>query len=148
MVLHKHPSHLLHLVRFRMVSLGLEIENLLNAVFRKDMMIPSYPFVEAQTSPQMTQLVKRNIRIGAAPDYSSEQFIVPGHTILYNICGLVPNIGEWHPELEGFEEDVLDTIRREGLGSFDAARLLERALTVQVHRCEGAVNQVNFKIRL
>jgi hypothetical protein len=81
-----------------MASLGLEIENLLNAVFRKDMMIPSYPFVEAQTSQQMTQLVKRNIRVGAAPDYPSEQFVVPGHTILYNIFGLVPNIGEWHPE--------------------------------------------------
>jgi hypothetical protein len=80
------------------VSLGLKIEDLLNAVFRKNMMIPAYPFVEAQTAQQMTELVKRDVRIGTAPHYASEQFVVPGHTNLYNIFGLVPNIGEWHPE--------------------------------------------------
>jgi len=53
--------------------------------------------------------------VGAAAHYASEQFVVPAHTNLYNIYGLVPNLGEWHPELEGFEKDALDTIRKGGL---------------------------------
>ena len=38
------------------MSPGLEIENFLNAVLREYVMVPPYPFVEAQTPQQVAEL--------------------------------------------------------------------------------------------
>jgi len=65
------------------VSLWLEIEDFLNPFLREDVMISPYPFVEAQTPQQVTELIKRDVCIGGAAQYASEQFAVPGHTVSY-----------------------------------------------------------------
>ena len=74
---------LLHLVWLRMAPLWLQIENFFNAIFGKDVMIPSYSFVEAQTAQQVTELAKRDVRVGRPAQYTSEQFVVSGHTQTY-----------------------------------------------------------------
>lgn len=48
-VLHDHPSYLFHLVRLRLATLWLEIQDLLDAVLREDMMIPADALTKAQT---------------------------------------------------------------------------------------------------
>ena len=80
MVFDKYLPHLLHLVWLRMASLWLQIENFFDAIFRKDMVIPSYSFVEPQTTQQVTELAKRDARVGRPTEYASEQFVVSGHT--------------------------------------------------------------------
>ncbi len=61
------------------MSPGLEIENFLNAVLREYVMVPPYPFVEAQTPQQVAELIKWDVRIGGPTYNASEQFIIPGH---------------------------------------------------------------------
>jgi hypothetical protein len=48
-------------------------------------MISPYPFVEAQTPQQVTELIKRDVRVGGTAQYASKQFVVPGHTVFYTI---------------------------------------------------------------
>ncbi len=65
------------------MSLWLEIEDFLNPSLREDVMISPYPFVEAQTPQQVTELIKRDVRVRGGAQYASEQFVVPGHTLSY-----------------------------------------------------------------
>lgn len=66
MIFHNNSPNLLHLVGLRMVSLRLKIEDFLDAVLGKDVVVPSDSFFEAQTPQQVAELIKRDVRIGGA----------------------------------------------------------------------------------
>ncbi len=61
----------------------LEIEDFLNPVLRKDVVVPSNSFFETQPLQQVAKLVKRNICVGRAAQDAGEKLVVPGHTESY-----------------------------------------------------------------
>jgi len=62
-VLHNYSANLLDLIRLRFVALRLEIENLVDALFREDVVAAADPLVETQTPQQVAKIAERNIRI-------------------------------------------------------------------------------------
>ena len=66
-----------------MVPPWLEIEDFLNPVLRKDVVVPSNSFFETQPLQQVAKLIKRDIRVGSAAQDAGEKLVVPGHTESY-----------------------------------------------------------------
>jgi len=61
----------------------LEIDDLLNPVFCKDVVVPPDPFRKAKLPQQVAKLVKGNVRVGRATQDTGEKPIVPSHAESY-----------------------------------------------------------------
>lgn|GEM_PF-6460589 len=49
-ILHQHSTHLLYLICLGLIALWLEVENLLQAILRKDVMVPTHALIKAQAT--------------------------------------------------------------------------------------------------
>jgi len=64
-----HGAHLLDLIRLRVPTRGLPIQDLLHAGLCEDAVAAAYPLVESQTPQQATEPVKRVAGIRCAAEY-------------------------------------------------------------------------------
>jgi hypothetical protein len=74
-VLYNNRSDLLHLVRLRVPSLRLQIQNLVDISPREDVVTPFDAFGKAHAAEQVSELVERDGRIGSAPENACKQLI-------------------------------------------------------------------------
>jgi hypothetical protein len=65
-ILQDHLSDLLDLIGFPLSISGLQVEDLLHSLHRKDVVIAPDPFGKPESPEKRTQLVKGDIRIGTA----------------------------------------------------------------------------------
>jgi hypothetical protein len=59
-------ANLLGLIRFRLRTFGLAVQDFLNALSCKDVMVTPNPFLQSQFAQRLTHPRKGNIRIGCA----------------------------------------------------------------------------------
>ena len=74
-----HCTDLFHLVWFGLGFSWLKIENLFNALFRKDVMTASDTFIKTQVPEQPTQIFERNVGIRGASQNLKQRLFMPGH---------------------------------------------------------------------
>ena len=67
------------LVRFRLCTSWLQIEDLFDAISGEDVMTASNSLLKAEPSEQITQIAEANVGVGRAAQYPVYQFIVFGH---------------------------------------------------------------------
>jgi hypothetical protein len=71
--------NLADLIRLGLVPVSLHVNPLLNASFSKDVVASSNSFLKSKLFQQLTQLIKPDICIGRAAEYSLQQVLVFAH---------------------------------------------------------------------
>jgi hypothetical protein len=79
MILHHDPADLFDLIRLRLTSPGLQVQNLRHPILRKDVVVASDPLREAQAPKQVPQVIEPDIRIGAAAQDPQGKIFLLGH---------------------------------------------------------------------
>jgi hypothetical protein len=79
MVLHHDLADLFDLIRLRLTSPGLQVQNLRYAILRKDVVVAADPLREAQALKQVPQVIEPDIRIGTTAQDPQGKILVLGH---------------------------------------------------------------------
>jgi len=79
MILHHDPADLFDLIRLRLTSPGLQVQNLRYAILREDVMVAADPLREAQAPKQVPQVIEPDIRIGTTAQDPQGKILVLGH---------------------------------------------------------------------
>src|SRR3712207_1952660 len=80
-ILENQIPHLLYLIRLRLPPFRLQVNDLLNVLAGKDVMPAAHSLIKAQRFQELTQLGKRDVRVGRAPEYPFEDFIQASHEV-------------------------------------------------------------------
>ena len=84
MILHHDPADLFDLIRLRLTSPGLQVQNLRYTALRKDEVVAADPLREAQAPKQVPQVIEPDIRIRiAAQDPQGEIFVLGDAAFLH-----------------------------------------------------------------
>jgi hypothetical protein len=79
-VLHDHGSHLLYLVRLRITSHGLQVQNLLHSSLGEDVVAAANSLIQSKMAEQTTETVERDVRIRSAAQEFGEKAIAFNHS--------------------------------------------------------------------
>jgi len=85
MILHHHPADLFDLIRLRLASLGLQVQDLRHAVLRENIVVASDPLRESQAPEQVPEVIEPDIRIGTAAQYLQGEIFVLGHAAFLHL---------------------------------------------------------------
>src|SRR5213593_2356072 len=87
-ILQYHRSNLFHLVGFRVSSLGLQVQDLLDAVLREDVVVAANAFAEAQVAEQLAEPSERDVCIRGASQDSLQDSVGLTHDLVLRGVGL------------------------------------------------------------
>ena len=79
MVPHHYPADLFDLIRLRLTSSGLQVQDLGYAILRKYVVVAADPLREAPAPTQVPQVIEPDVRIGTTTQDPQGKIVVLGH---------------------------------------------------------------------